>query len=393
MGSVAVAHGADETRPGSGSERFRVAVIGAGPAGCAAAIRCAAAGADTLLVERAALGREKPCGGCLNAEALARLDALGVSLPRSARLDALELRVRGRSARLPLDGSRALPRSALDGAMARRAREAGATVYDRTAARLVDAALGRVELRSEAGGAIVVAERVILAGGLAGVGRDGAPAALRAAPARGSRFGASATLAPVGPEWAGAIWMGVGAGGYAGLARYPDGALHVGAALDPGAARAAGGPGPLCARILADSGISPPSDLCAARFRGTPLLTRRATRPAAAGILATGDRAAYGEPFTGEGIAWALRTGAAAAERALRGKPEGDARAWPRRHRGAVGLAQARCRTIALVLRRPRLAAAATRLLRASPGLAARLGPVFHGRLRPKGTGIGRSRR
>jgi len=50
-----------------------VIVVGAGPAGCTAARVCAAAGLDTLLIERAAFPRDKPCAGALSPRAVADL--------------------------------------------------------------------------------------------------------------------------------------------------------------------------------------------------------------------------------------------------------------------------------------------------------------------------------
>ncbi len=54
-----------------------VIVAGAGPAGAVAARTLAAAGLDTLLVDRAAFPRNKPCGGGLTARAVRRLPWLG----------------------------------------------------------------------------------------------------------------------------------------------------------------------------------------------------------------------------------------------------------------------------------------------------------------------------
>lgn len=44
---------------------FDVIVVGAGPAGCASALKCSQLGFDVLLIEKEALGRHKPCGGVL----------------------------------------------------------------------------------------------------------------------------------------------------------------------------------------------------------------------------------------------------------------------------------------------------------------------------------------
>lgn len=50
-----------------------VIIVGAGPAGCTAARICAAAGLDTVLVDRAAFPRDKPCAGGLSPRAVADL--------------------------------------------------------------------------------------------------------------------------------------------------------------------------------------------------------------------------------------------------------------------------------------------------------------------------------
>ena len=49
-----------------------VIVAGAGPAGATAAARLAEAGVRVLLIERATLPRNKPCGGGLSARVLTR---------------------------------------------------------------------------------------------------------------------------------------------------------------------------------------------------------------------------------------------------------------------------------------------------------------------------------
>ena len=46
--------------------------------------------------------------------------------------------------------------------------------------------------------------------------------------------------------------------------------------------------------------------LAGAEWRGTPLLTRRESRLAANRLFLLGDAAGYAEPFTGEGMTWAV---------------------------------------------------------------------------------------
>src|SRR5438093_2652574 len=54
-------------------ERFDAIVVGAGPAGSVAAYRLAAAGARTLLLDKATFPRDKPCGGGVTGRALRML--------------------------------------------------------------------------------------------------------------------------------------------------------------------------------------------------------------------------------------------------------------------------------------------------------------------------------
>ncbi len=60
-------------------ERCDVAVVGAGPAGSAAAIAACRAGARVLLLDRADFPRDKPCGDGIAAEAVTVLRGLGVT--------------------------------------------------------------------------------------------------------------------------------------------------------------------------------------------------------------------------------------------------------------------------------------------------------------------------
>lgn len=120
--------------------RFDVAVVGAGPAGSAAAILLARAGWSVALIERQAFPRRKVCGECIAASNLALLDALGVGAAVEARAGA-ELRrvalMRGEEticAALPAAAGahrwgRALGREHLDAWLADAAEAAGATRF------------------------------------------------------------------------------------------------------------------------------------------------------------------------------------------------------------------------------------------------------------------------
>jgi 2-polyprenyl-6-methoxyphenol hydroxylase-like FAD-dependent oxidoreductase len=156
------------------------------------------------------------------------------------------------------------------------------------------------------------------------------------------------------------IFMAVGRDGYVGAVRVEDGSLNVAAAFAPALVRRLGTPAKAAAAVLAEAGYPAIAGLDDAHWQGTARLTRR-TRPLAGErIFLLGDAAGYVEPFTGEGIAWALASGQAVAPVALqaieRWNP-GLVRVWPDVHKRLVGRRQVVCRAIALCLRRPWLAA------------------------------------
>ena len=109
-------------------------------------------------------------------------------------------------------------------------------------------------------------------------------------------------------------------------------------------------------------------------WRGTPPLTRQARQVAAERLFVVGDAAGYVEPFTGEGMAWALASGTAVAPIAARGAQQWRPQLiqqWTVAHRRAVTRRQTVCRAAAAVLRRPWLTRLTVRLLRQAPLLAA----------------------
>ena len=174
----------------------------------------------------------------------------------------------------------------------------------------------------------------------------------------------------------GTIYMACAAGGYVGLVRVEDGRLDVAAALDPGCVIAAGGPGPTAIRILRAAGLPPVAELEAAAWRGTPALTRRASRLAAERLFVLGDAAGYVEPFTGEGIAWALTAAHAVVPLAVRATKQWEpalAQRWTSAYRDAVGGRQRLCRLLARLLRHPALLRPMVSVLARAPSMA---GPV-----------------
>ncbi len=113
-----------------------VLVVGAGPAGSAAARVLAAAGRDVLVVDRATFPRDKCCGDGLTTLALRELEHIGfgpAQVPSWTVVNEAVLRSpSGREVSLPLDGAgqyaAVTPRIELDAALVAHARAAGARV-------------------------------------------------------------------------------------------------------------------------------------------------------------------------------------------------------------------------------------------------------------------------
>ncbi len=118
---------------------MRVVVVGAGPAGTAAAITLARGGADVTMIDKAAFPRDKCCGDGLTTGALRRLETLGLdpaTLPSWQTVNDVIVRsVSGRVQTFPLPRGRGVyaavvRRTELDAAMVDLARVAGAEVRE-----------------------------------------------------------------------------------------------------------------------------------------------------------------------------------------------------------------------------------------------------------------------
>ena len=151
-------------------ERFDVVVIGAGPAGCSAAREAALRGAGSvLLLEREEWPRDKVCAGGLSPPARRVLRRMGLwsrVLPLGYPIRAARLRTPG-GRELLVSGRRTslvVRRRLLDALLAEEAVRAGAVL--RTGCRAQGLLLEQGRVRGvKAGGASIGARRVILASG------------------------------------------------------------------------------------------------------------------------------------------------------------------------------------------------------------------------------------
>jgi flavin-dependent dehydrogenase len=298
----------------------------------------------------------------------------------------------GRRAILPLPSEMVLSREAFDAGLIQAAKTAGADFLPETSAHLGLAQSGwrEVILRQGDQKTTALTQLILAADGLGGGFlqtarsddgqldadfRNRDPSRNRGSKAvRNSRIGAG-VIATNGPSsyHEGTIFMACSAGGYVGAVRLEDGRLAVAAAFDPALVKKAGRLGKVASVILRQAGFPPIPSLTEIPWRGTPCLTRRARRLASYRLFVLGDAAGFVEPFTGEGIAWALASSAAVmplALQAIRSWQPALEEQWAATYKGIVARRQRVCRVAASILRRPSITQAFVGILSALPFLA-----------------------
>ncbi len=365
-----------------------VIVVGAGPAGSVASALLAARGQRVLLVERSRWPRDKTCGGCLNALAVGLLQRIGLggALRGGAGIERALWRVGRRSLVMDVPGGVAVDRAQFDAALVGEAMNRGCAFRSGVSARLLptsDSGLRRVALGLGERMQVVRAGVVLACDGINGTLLKEEPwAAWRV----GGRSWIGVGTTGAGDLPAGTIRMDVGRGGYVGRVRLGDGRVHLAAALDPAACRGSGGPERLIRRILS------PDDRHVMEgerhFIATGRLTRRRRRLGDKRVLAVGDACGYVEPFTGEGMAWAILGAMEAAGLLAEGWTTELPRRWKRRHRRRIERRQRWCRWLRPMMHHPPLAGMGMALGRAIPAAGAYLSRATVGGLVEAAAGL-----
>ena len=281
---------------------FDVAIIGAGPAGSTCAALCAQAGLRTLLLEKSIFPREKVCGDCLNPGCWPILERLGVAdrvlaEPHSQLAEIEFISARGRSLRHRLDpsprGEVAIKRSLLDAVLLARAREMGVIVHEGIALTALESGW---QLQTTAGA--FHAQTLVAADG-----RNSTVARLLGLlPAAAKDRVGLQTHLPAPTGFGERVAMHFLPVGYCGVASVGDGQVNVCLVSRPEHL------GDLKAWTAERFQVAPNHP-----WRTITPLSRAALPPAHDRLLLVGDAARVVEPFTGEGIYYALTSGEIAA--------------------------------------------------------------------------------
>ena len=296
---------------------MRVAIVGAGPSGSAAAIALARGGARVTLFEKSTWPRAKTCGDGVTPDGIRALEALGVTLPSDAPQcpDATVVSPRGIRAVGRWNGvATVVPRIDLDAAMVATAIAAGVIFYDQTNIRAAHAD-GTIVTRAgeERFDAVVLAEGAT--GGIATTLGFGdfteRQVAIR---------GYAQSLRPLQPTYNVVYDRAFAPGGYGWVFPVSQGRANLGICVSETTAHRHGGPRELLRAWLARDALVRElfgSDPALEYVRGGVIPTGRASRRNGR-VLAVGDAAGVADPLSAEGISQAIETGTAAA-RALLG--------------------------------------------------------------------------
>jgi geranylgeranyl reductase family protein len=348
---------------------YDIVIVGGGPAGSAAAITAARAGARVLLLERGHWPRQKVCGEFISAEGVETLRQLDASvadllLAGAPRIGRSRIFVDGQCLEVPIEPEAAsVTRWRLDLALWNAAKHAGAECREQTNVTNIAHAGDELTVTCTAEGGCatqIMGSAVIDASGRwsrlrANAGetllRHSPQDRLLQQPARRQRYvglKAHFQTAEVGVPTVDLYFF---PGGYCGV--QPIGGGRVNA----------------CAMVRADVASSMDQVLAlhpvlAERSRdwrqageavATSPLVFEKPRPVRGRVLCAGDAAGFVDPFVGDGITLALRGGCLAAEAALHHDARWYAREYRRRLGPVFGHASWLRRVMALpgVLRRP----------------------------------------
>jgi geranylgeranyl reductase family protein len=299
--------------------KYDAIIVGAGPAGAVCAAVLATAGRRVLLLDRARFPRDKVCGDCLNPAVWPIIDRLGLrerllALPHTAVREISYHGIGGTDIRFRMSHASEIvvKRRDLDALLVARAVEAGAEFQDGVS---VSRIAPGWEVGTDSG--IFHASVVIAADG-----RNSAVARLAGRLPAAARERIAIQCHCPRPAWHGdAVRMMFYPGGYGGTAR--PGGEDINLCLVAAPDRLA----QVQAMATCEFDLPPDTEWRTV----SPLARADASDIASDGLFLIGDAARVVEPFTGEGIYYAMRSGELAAEALV--SADNAAEAYRRAHR------------------------------------------------------------
>jgi menaquinone-9 beta-reductase len=296
--------------------QWDVVILGAGVAGAAASILASQQGLRALLIESKIFPREKVCGGCLNARAQASLHRLGilVDLQRegAVNIHAMRVQIKRSIAQWPIPKMLSVRRSTLDRLLVEKGVATGAVFVDGTRGTLIpnnetSSPTRHIRLQRSKESVTVESRTVLIASGLTRSSlqqQEAWPATVEPT----SRIGVQCLVPSTfdHPLADGRLHMIVGSAGYVGLCKTDGDCIDVAAALDKRIVQSIG-ISETVQTILTENGwLDFPLPVEREAWLATPALTRRSQKVSEPRVFLIGDSIGYVEPFTGEGMSWAL---------------------------------------------------------------------------------------
>jgi geranylgeranyl reductase family protein len=281
---------------------YDVAIVGGGPAGSSCAAFCAQAGLRALLLERENFPREKVCGDCINPSCwpvLRRLEVeervRGLPHGKLRSVEFIGINRQSIAIALPEGSEIAVKRSLFDDLLMSRAGELGAQVFRKTTV----TELSLTNNWSIRAGNENFEARVLVAAD----GRNSTVARLcNLLPRPGKERVALQTHIPLPRDFGERVVLQFLHEGYSGQAPTGNGELNLCLVGKPSSVSSL--------KVWAENEFGVPRN---DSWRTITPLTRRALSPTQNRLFLIGDAARVVEPFTGEGIFYALRSGELAA--------------------------------------------------------------------------------
>lgn len=343
--------------------RSEVVVLGGGLAGLISSIVLARQGRQVILCEKKKYPRDKVCGACLNANALATLERLQLT-PLLDQLEAptlkqVRIQCGPRTLTLPLPSGRAVTRKELDLALAHEATRCGVTILENVNAALdvlsSDQKMRRVKIQDSQQSSFTDAEIALVAAGLGGVRELSQPWPAEVKP--NSKIGLGLTLCTDSHNiQENTIYLCVRENGYLGIVLAENHRVNLAAAIKPNLLNQEESFGVWVRETLRRYNLRIDYPFEEAPWRGTAPLTRKISQPFGRRWLAIGDSAGYVEPFTGEGMAWAMSGGEIAASLAAKNFEHWSVeheRQWGSLYKEMIRQRQLSCRSLAWLLQNP----------------------------------------